>query len=245
MLSCFSHVQLFVTPWTIACQIPLSMGFSRQEYWSRLLWPLPGDLSNPGIEPSSPTMWETQVRSLGQEEPLEKEMVIHSSILVWEIPWTEETGGLKSKGPQRVRHNLETNQQTADTKSPGWGSGEKGGNLRVQVLAEWRGCEAGKQWAGDDGWCGHRAKDSSKTYFRNQKKASGTLRAIETKRTLTPPLYLNHEKNKEENPLTWERCPVLGESQISVWSVVELVENCLKIPGREGDCWSKSLIQRF
>ena len=47
----FSQVQLFETLWTIACQAPLSMGFSRQEYWSGLPWPLPRDLSNPGMEP--------------------------------------------------------------------------------------------------------------------------------------------------------------------------------------------------
>ena len=43
-----------------------------------------------------PPMWETWVRSLGQEDPLEKEMATHSSILVWRIPWTEEPGGLQS-----------------------------------------------------------------------------------------------------------------------------------------------------
>ena len=48
-----SHVQLFATPWTVAHQAPLSMGFSRQEYWSGLLCPLPGDLPDPGIEPMS------------------------------------------------------------------------------------------------------------------------------------------------------------------------------------------------
>ena len=51
----FSHVRLFVTPWTIACQAPLAMGFSRQEYWSGLPCPLPGDLPNPGIQPASLT----------------------------------------------------------------------------------------------------------------------------------------------------------------------------------------------
>ena len=51
LLSC---VQLFVTPWTSACQAPPSMGFSRQEYWSGLPFPSPGDLSDSGIEPSSP-----------------------------------------------------------------------------------------------------------------------------------------------------------------------------------------------
>ena len=55
----------------------------------------------------SPAMQETQemqVQSLGQEDPLEKEMATHSSILAWEIPWTEEPGGLQSKGLQRVGH---------------------------------------------------------------------------------------------------------------------------------------------
>ena len=45
-----------------------------------------------------PAMWETWVRSLGQEDPLEKEMATHSSILAWRIPWTEELGGLQSMG---------------------------------------------------------------------------------------------------------------------------------------------------
>ena len=47
-----------------------------------------------------PAMWKTQVRYLGWEDPLEKEMVTHSSILVWKIPWTEESGGLQSMGSQ-------------------------------------------------------------------------------------------------------------------------------------------------
>ena len=53
VLRCFSRVRLFVTPWTIVHQDPLSMGFSRQEYWSGLLCPPPGDLPHPGIEPVS------------------------------------------------------------------------------------------------------------------------------------------------------------------------------------------------
>ena len=53
MLSCFSCVRLFKTLWTMACQAPLSMGFSRQEYWSGLRCLPPGDLSDPGIEPVS------------------------------------------------------------------------------------------------------------------------------------------------------------------------------------------------
>jgi len=53
-------------------------------------------------------MWEIQVQSLGQEDPLEKEMATHSSILAWEIPRTEEPGGRQSMGSQRVEHNLAT-----------------------------------------------------------------------------------------------------------------------------------------
>ena len=55
LLCCLSHVQLFATLWTIACQAPLSMGFSRKEYWSGLPGPPPGDLLDPGIKPTSLT----------------------------------------------------------------------------------------------------------------------------------------------------------------------------------------------
>ena len=52
-----------------------------------------------------PVMQETKVRSLGWEDPLEKEMITHSSILAWRTPWAQEHGGLQSMGSQRVRHN--------------------------------------------------------------------------------------------------------------------------------------------
>ena len=52
-----------------------------------------------------PTMWETGVQSVGQEDLLEKEMATHSSILAWKIPWMEEPGRLQSVGSQRVRHD--------------------------------------------------------------------------------------------------------------------------------------------
>ena len=57
LILCLSHVQLFATPWTVARQAPLSLEFSRQEYWSsRLPFPTPGDLPDPGIKPSSPAL---------------------------------------------------------------------------------------------------------------------------------------------------------------------------------------------
>ena len=115
------------------------MGFPRQEYWSGLSFPIPGNLPDSGIElmPSAmagkfftsespekpiyrsfiltslvaqmvkclPTMRETWVQSLGWEDPLEKEMATHSSILAWEIPWMEEPGRLQSTWSQRVGHD--------------------------------------------------------------------------------------------------------------------------------------------
>ena len=61
-----SRVQLFATLWTVAHEAPLSMGFSRQEYWSELPFPSPGDLPNSGIEPESPAL---QADALPSELP--------------------------------------------------------------------------------------------------------------------------------------------------------------------------------
>ena len=61
-----SHVRLFGTPWTVTCQAPPFMGFSRQEYWSGLPFPSPGDLPNPGIKAGSPTL---QADALPSEPP--------------------------------------------------------------------------------------------------------------------------------------------------------------------------------
>ena len=61
-----SRIRLFVTPWTVACQVPQSVEFSRQEYWSGLPFPSPGDLPNPGVEPGSPAL---QADALPSEPP--------------------------------------------------------------------------------------------------------------------------------------------------------------------------------
>ena len=61
-----SHALLFATPWTVAYQTPPSMGFSRQEYWSGVSFPSPGDLPNPGMEPGSPAF---QADALTSEPP--------------------------------------------------------------------------------------------------------------------------------------------------------------------------------
>ena len=65
----FWHVQLFVTLWSIAHQAPLSMGFSRQEYWIGLPFPSPGDLPNPGTEPGSPALQADSLPSELQGSP--------------------------------------------------------------------------------------------------------------------------------------------------------------------------------
>ena len=63
-----SPVQVFATAWTVAYQAPPSMEFSRQEYWSGLPFPFPGDLPNPGIEPGSPTLWAVALPSEPSED---------------------------------------------------------------------------------------------------------------------------------------------------------------------------------
>ena len=150
-----SRVRFFVTPWTVAYQAPLSMGFSRKEYWSGLPYVNPmlmlwkGSISLPEfaayfilvmhvcvhhygalgvlfastltylrstglfkgaslvaqVVKSLPVMIEIQVQFLGQENPLEKGMATHSSILAWRIPWTEEPAGLLSMESQVAGHD--------------------------------------------------------------------------------------------------------------------------------------------
>ena len=87
-----SRVRLFATPWTVAHQAPLSMGFSRQEYWSRLPFPSPGDLPNLGIEPRSPAF---QADALSSEPPGKPyvyayNIIIHSSQKIETISVTLE-----------------------------------------------------------------------------------------------------------------------------------------------------------
>ena len=89
-----SRVRLFATPWTVAHQAPPSMGFSRQEYWSGLPFPSPGDLPNPGIEPRSPTL---QADALTSEPPgktkdkgtkVKVKVKLLSRVRLFETPWT-------------------------------------------------------------------------------------------------------------------------------------------------------------
>ena len=162
-------IWLFVTPWTVANQAPLSMQFSRQEYWSGLSCPPPGNLTDPGIEPIFPaiscigrrifffflttsttwkwtslvaqmvkrlsTMREAQVRSLGWEDPLEKDMTTHSSTLSWKIPWTEEHGRLQSTGSQRVGHDWATSLSFFPFTT--WKASWKGWGVLIIISKMW------------------------------------------------------------------------------------------------------------
>ena len=119
LLSHFSCVWLFATLWTVASQSPLSMGFSKQEYWSGLPYSPPGNLPNPGIRPRSPALQADSLPLSHQGSPVaihndyqiewglisgahvlitEKAMALHSSTLAWKIPRMEEPGRLQSMG---------------------------------------------------------------------------------------------------------------------------------------------------
>ena len=97
-----SHVQLFATPWTIAYQTSLTMGFSRQEYWSGLPFPSPGDLPDPGIKPRFPTFQADTLPSKPPEKPSLPPNEVHSFLesLSWTVfyqvenstPWILPTG---------------------------------------------------------------------------------------------------------------------------------------------------------
>ena len=78
MLNCFSHIRLFITLWTLACQAPLPMEFSRQEYWSWLPCPPPGDLPNPRTELRSPALYADSLPSEPPRKPNPKIYFTHN-----------------------------------------------------------------------------------------------------------------------------------------------------------------------
>ena len=95
-----SHVQLSATPWTVACQTPLSMGFSRKEYWSGMPFPPPGYHPNPGIKPTSPES-PTQVGGF----------------------FTTARKGCKIKTQKQTGNLSEGNWECLQTPLAGWGGG--------------------------------------------------------------------------------------------------------------------------
>ena len=87
-----SHVRLFAIPWTAAHQAPLSMGFSRQEYWSGLPFPSPGDLPHPGIKPRSPTLWTDALPSEPSGKSKQKWKSLNH-VWLFETLWTIQSSG--------------------------------------------------------------------------------------------------------------------------------------------------------
>ena len=96
---------LMTSPRCIGLRKVTAYGYSRT-HWASLVAQMVKNL---------PAMWDTQVRSLGQEDPLEKGAATHASILAWRIPWTEEPGRLQSIGSQRVGQDWMTNTSNVDT----------------------------------------------------------------------------------------------------------------------------------
>ena len=82
-----------------------------------------------------PTMEETRIRSLGQEDPLEKEMAIHSSILAWEIPWTEEPGWATGCSPKDGKE-LNMTEQLTLSQSSNYGTEKKCSYFKMQRLSK-------------------------------------------------------------------------------------------------------------
>ena len=108
MLSRCSRVQFFVTLWTIACQTPLSMRFSRQEYWSGLPFSLPGDLPNPEIEPMSPASPALPGRFFTAEPPGKPKRIHKEMYIRGHITGIGSQGYKEQEAPQSAICKLET-----------------------------------------------------------------------------------------------------------------------------------------
>ena len=153
---------------------------------------------------------EMQVQSLDQEDPLEKEMATHSSILPWEIPWTREPGRSQSMGSQRIGHDLATKQQPEPGRRWTWGnpSGR---------AAEWRGemGRKGLQWQevsaalfrqeGKTWWSG---KGSQQALTASLRKAEGSWGLHEVGRDLPSThglMFLNWQTKEMKCSLSMTR----------------------------------------
>ena len=117
MLSRFSHVQLFATLWTIACQAPLSMGFFRQEYWSGLPCPSPGDLPTPGMEPTSLSLMSPALAG-----------GFFTTSATWEAP-----NRTTAKDKKKKKKNIANKRKELKTDSEGFPSGSVVKNLPVST----------------------------------------------------------------------------------------------------------------
>ena len=147
LLSCFSHVWLFVTPWTVAHQAPLSMEFSRQEYWSGLPCPPPGDLPDPGIESLSPALHTDSLLLSHQGSPCDW---VHLLIRLAEhsLDLGQAGGCLIYLRIDKGHMCLESSEwEGVEKEMRLWGKGrpnQAGFYSLVRTLAQW----AGNPWKG-------------------------------------------------------------------------------------------------
>ena len=136
-----------LVPWPGTEPRPLALGARSLSHWITMEIPSVGFLSykqHKGLPwwlrwcGTCLPMQETQIQSLGQEDPLEEEMATHSRLLAWRIPWTEEPGGLQPIGSQRVGHNWATNTHTYNIKtSPQIYSARDPGKLHEDRILSW------------------------------------------------------------------------------------------------------------
>ena len=113
LVKSLSHVRLFATPWTIAYQAPLSMGFSRQEYWSGFPFPSPGDLPNPGIERRSPAL---QADTLIPEQIVLFSLIVKEWLLWWFLARDVNQSPVRSVSEVFILHRPRVQQNLGETQ---------------------------------------------------------------------------------------------------------------------------------
>ena len=134
-----SRVQLFATPWTVAYQAPQSMEFSRQEYWSVLPFPSPGDLPDPGTEPRSPALQADALLSEPPGKPIQYKAVSSPRPVLTVLP---HHGSLKMQGknifkPLRLKRTEQaSNQQNCCCSRSGSGPGKPGDWTLIKLISE-------------------------------------------------------------------------------------------------------------
>ena len=111
-----SHVQLFVTPWTVAHQAPLSMGFSRQEQWSGLSFPSPGDLPDLGIKPRSPALQADALTSEPTGKPIQIYIYTHYVYIFTYI----HSNTIKEQARWRKERRVGTPEERVEGMRMGW-----------------------------------------------------------------------------------------------------------------------------
>ena len=122
LFSCSVVSNSFATPWTIDHQAPLSVGFSRHEYWSGLPFPSPGDLPNPGIEPGSPRLQAEPLPSEPSVKPL-KPKIICLFLYLFTVVWASQVALVVKNPPAKAEDLRDVVSSPKSGRSPGEGNG--------------------------------------------------------------------------------------------------------------------------